>query len=68
MAKQYNKEDYYIDFSDHTNLSDHEKSYLETIQDTYRPMERVDYLLDYKYLGKISSDEFEKMTGMPYIF
>ena len=68
MAKEYNVEDYHVDFSNHPNLSDHEKTYLENIQQSYRPMERVDYLMEYRYFGKITSDEFEKMTGMPYIF
>lgn len=64
----YDKSQYYIDFSDHTNLSNEEKVNLEKIQELYRPIERVDYLLEYKIQNKITSDEFETMTGLPYNF
>lgn len=57
---------FYIDFSDHPNLTDEEKKALHTIQETYRPLERVDLLVDYRVSNKITSDEFEKMTGLPY--
>lgn len=64
----YDKSQYYVDFSDHTNLSNDEKVNLEKIQELYRPIERVDYLLEYKIQNKITSDEFETMTGLPYNF
>lgn len=64
----YDKSQYYIDFSDHANLSNEEKVNLEKIQELYRPIERVDYLLEYKIQNKITSDEFETMTGLPYNF
>ena len=51
----YDKSQYYIDFSDHTNLSNEEKVNLEKIQELYRPIERVDYLLEYKIQNKITS-------------
>lgn len=63
---QYDKSKYYIDFSSNTKLSDAEKNALEVIQTQYRPLERVTYLLEYKILGKITADEFETMTGVPY--
>lgn len=59
---------YYIDFSEHSNLTDDEKKALEQIQQMYRPLERVDLLIDYKHSGKITDDEFETMTGLPYSF
>lgn len=65
---QYDKSHYYIDFSNHENLTDEEKVALDRIQQTYRPMERVDFLIEYKVHGKITADEFEKMTGLPYNF
>lgn len=64
----YDKSQYYIDFSDRDNLSNDEKAALERIQEIYRPIERVDLLLEYKVQGKITADEFEKMTGLPYNF
>lgn len=64
----YDMSKYYIDFSSRTNLTDEEKAALERIQQTYRPMERVDSLLEYKNTGKISADDFETMTGVPYNF
>ena len=64
----YDKSQYYIDFSDHENLSNDEKIALERIQQTFRPVERVDLLIEYKAQGKITADEFEKMTGLPYVF
>lgn len=68
MAQQYDKSYYYIDFSNHENLTEDEKKALEMIQQMYRPMERVDLLLSYKVSGKITADEYEKMTGLPYTF
>lgn len=65
---QYDKSQYYIDFSDHDNLTNDEKVALERIQASLRPIERVDLLLDYKVQGKITADEYEKMTGLPYNF
>lgn len=67
MAK-YDKSQYYVDFSNHDGLSNAEKSALEQIQQTLRPIERVELLLEYKIQGKISSDEYETMTGVPYNF
>ena len=65
---QYDKSQYYIDFSNRDNLTNDDKNNLEMIQQTYRPIERVDSLLTYKIQGKITSDEFEQMTGLPYEF
>lgn len=59
---------YYIDFSGRTNLTDEEKSALELIQKTYRPIERVELLLEYRINDKITADEFETMTGLPYSY
>lgn len=68
MAVLYDKSQYYIDFSDRENLTNDEKTSLERIQELYRPIERVSFLLDYKSQGKITADDFEKMTGLPYNF
>ena len=65
---QYDKSAYYIDFSNRDNLSNDEKIALEKIQEMYRPIERVDLLLEYKISGKISTDDVETMTGLPYTF
>lgn len=65
---QYDKSQYYIDFSNHENLTNDEKIALDKIQQNYRPMERVDLLIEYKVQSKITADEFEKMTGLPYNF
>ncbi len=64
----YDKSHYYVDFSNHSSLTDEEKNELERIQQMYRPIERVDYLSDFKINGKITSDEYETMTGVPYDF
>lgn len=64
----YDKSKYYIDFSDRNNLTNDEKLALEKIQELYRPIERVEFLIDYKVQGKITADEFETMTGLPYNF
>ena len=64
----YDKSHYYVDFTKNSLLSDDEKVALERIQETYRPVERVEFLLDYKAAGKITADEFEQMTGLPYNF
>lgn len=65
---QYDVSKYYIDFSNRDNLTSDEKTALERIQQMYRPIERVDLLLEYKVQGKITADEFETMTGIPYNF
>ena len=59
---------YYIDFSDRALLTKEEKDALMQIQLTYKPMERVDFLLDYRAEGKITNDDFEFMTGLPYSY
>lgn len=64
----YDKSHYYVDFSNNDKLTSDEKTALERIQELYRPIERVNFLLDYKALGKITTDEFETMTGLPYNF
>lgn len=68
MSVQYDKSQYYVDFSNHDSLTTDEKNSLERIQQMFRPIERVDLLLDYKAQGKITADEYEKMTGLPYNF
>ena len=57
---------YYVDFSNRDNLTDADKNDLKCIQDTYRPIERVEYLNDYRLMGKITEDDYETMTGVPY--
>lgn len=64
--QQYDKSFYYIDFSGRDNLTDDEKNALEEIQNSYRPIERVELLLEYRIMDKITADEFEQMTGLPY--
>lgn len=59
---------YYVDFSNHSTLTTDEKNALEVIQRQYRPLERVTYLMEYKIMGKITADEYETMTGVPYNF
>lgn len=68
MAATYDMSKYYIDFSNRDNLTDDEKNSLEMIQKMYRPMERVDLLIEYKLSGKITDDDYETMTGLPYSF
>lgn len=62
----YDKSQYYVDFSNNDKLTNDEKNALEKIQEMYRPIERVDFLIDYKIQGKITADEYETMTGLPY--
>jgi hypothetical protein len=64
----YNKELYYVDFSDRDDLSEDEKTALHAIQETYRPIERTELLIEYKVNGKITNDDWETMTGLsPYM-
>lgn len=65
---EYDKSAYYVDFIDRDNLTNDEKVALERIQEMYRPIERVDLLLEYTINKKITTDDFEKMTGLPYTF
>ena len=39
---EYDKSQYYVDFSNHENLTNDEKNALDKIQQMYRPVERVD--------------------------
>lgn len=68
MATQYDMSKYYVDFSGRTNLTDDEKIALETIQKTLRPLERISMLVEYRISGKITDDDYETMTGLPYSF
>lgn len=63
---QYDKSYFYVDFSNRDELTSDEKKALEYIQRDYRPIERVELLLEYRITNKITSDDFEKMTGLPY--
>ena len=63
---QYDKSYFYVDFSNRDELTSDEKKALEYIQRDYRPIERVELLLEYRIANKITSDDFEKMTGLPY--
>lgn len=65
---EYDKSQYYIDFSDREGLSDEDKNELKRIQDNFKPIERVDFLTEFRIDGKITADEFETMTGLPYNF
>ena len=58
----------YINITARTDLTPDEIKNLESIQQTHLPIERVDPLLEFKYAGKITNDEFETMTGLPYSF
>lgn len=58
----------YIDFSDRENLTTTERKALYTIQKLYKPIERVDFLLEYMADGKLTNDDFEYMTGLPYTY
>lgn len=64
----YDKSHYYVDFSDRDDLTKEDKEALEAIQEKYRPIERADLLTEYRIQGKITADEFETMTGIPYNF
>jgi hypothetical protein len=63
---RYDKSHYYKDFSNSTLLTDDEKRALETIQNIYRPIERAEFLIEYIVSGKITSDDYELLTGIPY--
>ena len=64
----YDKSHYYVDFSDSESLTDEEKIALERIQEIYRPVERADFLIEYRVQGKITDDQYEQMTGIPYMY
>ena len=59
---------HYINFSSRDDLTDDDKKALQEIQEFHLPIERVDPLLEFKYAGKITTDDFETMTGLPYSF
>lgn len=62
----YNSDKHYIDFSNHNNLTDSEKSELELIQQKYYPIERTEFLMEYYLNGKINDDEYETMTTVQF--
>ena len=61
-----NLQKHYIDFSKHINLTDGEKAELEMIQQRYYPIERTEYLEEFYINGKITDDEYEKLTTVTY--
>lgn len=62
----YDNSVYYVDFSNNDKLTNDEKNALEKIQKEYRPIERAEFLVAYRIQEKITADEFEIMTGIPY--
>lgn len=66
MAKRYNRNDYFIDFTQREELEQEDVQRLMEIQETYRPVDRVEYLLRFRAEEKISDDDLEKLTGIPY--
>lgn len=62
----YNANDYYVDFTDRSNLTDGEKIALEKIQTEYYPLQRVTFLAPYRNNDKITDDDYETMTSIPY--
>lgn len=66
MAKVYNKNDYFIDFNEREELDPMDIQALMEIQETYRPVDRVEYLLRFRAEEKITDDDLEKLTGIPY--
>ena len=59
---------YYVDFSSYVNLTYEQKEELKRIQNEYLPLERVELLDDFRNNNIITSDDYETMTGLPYIF
>ena len=59
---------YFVDFSNRNNLTNDEKESLKNIQDTLLPLDRVPLLLEFLVNAKITTDDYEKMTGLPYQF
>ena len=59
---------FYIDFSNNDKLNDDEKKAIERILEIYLPIERAEFLNEYRIQGKITDDEYEQMTGLPYRF
>jgi len=64
----YDESKYYIDFSNRENLNDYEKETLENIQKNYKPIERVDLVMEFVVDGRISVDDFEALTGLIYSY
>lgn len=67
-TQNYDMSHFYVDFSNRSNLTDEEKAALETIQRLYKPIERVEFLAVYRANDKITTDDYETMTGLPYNF
>ena len=65
---KYDKSQYYIDFKDNEKLTSDEKIALERIQELYNPIERAEFLLEYKAQDKISEDDYSTLTGLPFSF
>ena len=68
MTGEYKRTKFYIDFSNHANLTHDQKTSLERIQEQLKPLERVDMLTPYRLAGDITDDEYHQMTGTPYSF
>lgn len=64
----YDPSKYYIDFSDRDNLTDNEKLALERIQRDYLPLERITFVIEFRQLNKITDDDWETLTSVPYTF
>ena len=65
MARVFDKSFYAVSFTDRDNLTNDQKVALDRIQELYLPIERADFLGEYRALGLITDDDFSTMTGIP---
>ena len=65
MSRVFDKSFYFVSFDDRDNLNSDQKKALSVIQELYLPIERADFLGEYRAMGLITDDDFSTMTGIP---
>lgn len=64
--KKFEKNNYLVNFENNEKLTDEDKKELKRIQDQYYPMERTEHLAEFYLEGKITDDEYEILTTVPF--
>lgn len=64
--KKFEKNNYIVDFENNEKLTTKDKEELKEIQEKYYPIERTEHLTEFYLDGKITDDEYETLTTVPF--
>lgn len=64
--KKFKKDNYLVNFENNSKLTPEDKLELKRIQEQYYPIERTEHLTEFYLEGKITDDEYEILTTVPF--